>query len=82
LIFNTYTYTYRPNCVTWPDAGEQQWPGVVQQRDAHVLQRAVPARLPGAGRILRQRGPAWQWTGVLPGGPRSADVGPRKRPGV
>jgi len=82
MIFNNILIPIEPNCVTWPCAGKQQWPGVVQQRDAHVLQRAVPARLPGAGRILRQRGPARQWTGVLPGGQRPADAGPRQRPGV
>lgn len=64
------------------DAGEQQWTGVVQQRDADVLQRAVPARLPRFGRVLRQRGPARQRTGVLPRGPGPADSGPRRRPSV
>jgi len=76
------THTYRPNWITSPGAGEQQWPGVVQQRDADILQRAFPARLPGVGRILRQRGPAWERTGVLPGGQGPADAGPRRQPGV
>jgi len=68
--------------VTISYIGEQQWAGVVQQRDADVLQRAVPARLPGAGRVLCQRGPPGQRTGVLPGRPGPADSSPRRRTGV
>jgi len=79
---NFNTHTYRPNCITSPGAGEQQWPGFVQQRDADVLQRAFSARLSCVGRILRQRGLAWEWTGVLPRGQGPADSGPRRQPGV
>lgn len=62
-------------------AGEQQRAGVVQHGDADVLQRAVPARLPGAGRVLRQCGPARQRPGVLPRGHGPADPGAGGRAG-
>lgn len=67
----------RSDCLSVSLAGKQQRTGVVQQRDADVLQRAVPARLSGAGRVLRERRPARQRPGVLPGGPGRA----HRRPG-
>jgi len=61
--------------------GEQQWTGVVQQRNADVLQRAVPVGLPGAGRVLRERRLAEQRPGVLPGVPGPAGPVAGQRPG-
>lgn len=48
--------------------GEQQWSGVIQQRDADVLQRAVPVGLPGAHGVLREHRLTRQRPGVLPRG--------------